>query len=97
MVGVLHKYSGKPNRNANALPRGPLDCLSIFYNIGERRLGFQKHWVKSAFLETPETFVQMDVWLGGDKNAPFIFLKFEYSNKQNLLIPKAALIVLCGH
>ena len=80
----MHKYSGKPNGNANALPRDPLDYLSIFYNIGERRLGFQKHWGKSAFFETPETFiVRMDVWVGGDKKAPFIFLKFEYSNKQN--------------
>ena len=58
--------------------------LSIFYNIGERRLGFQKHWGKSAFFETPETFiVRMDVWVDGDKEAPFIILKFEFSNKQN--------------
>ena len=29
-------------------------------------------------------------WVGGDKKGPSIFLKFKYSNKQDVLIPNLA-------
>ena len=36
-------------------------------------------------------------WLGGDKKGPSIFLKFEYCNKQDVLILNMALKVVCGN
>ena len=36
---------------------GPLDSLSIFYVIGEPKLGFQKHERKSTFFEILKTFI----------------------------------------
>ena len=66
---------------------GPLDGLSNLYATGERKWEFQKHGSKLAFFEMPKTFtVRMGGQVGGGKKGPLIFLKFEYSNKQDVLI-----------
>ena len=88
-----------PKGGANALSRwGPFDCLSNLYATGERKLRFQKHIRKSTFFEMPKTFiVRMGGWVGGGKKGPSIFLKFEYSNKQDVLIPNLASKVVYGY
>ena len=40
--------------------------------------------------------VRMGGWVGGDQKGPSIFLKFEYSNKQDVLIPNLASQILHG-
>ena len=77
-------------------PIGPVYCLYILYTIDERKLGFQKHQRKSAFFDMSKTFIAWMVgWVGGlvvgdKKKASFIFLKFGYSNKKDVLIRNAA-------
>ena len=40
--------------------------------------------------------VRMGGWVGGDQKGPSIFLKIEYSNKQDVLIPNLASQILHG-
>ena len=52
------EYFYHPKGGANALSRwGPIEGLFNLYCIGEQKLGFQKHKHKSAFFESPKTFI----------------------------------------
>ena len=56
---------------------GSLDGISILYFIGEWKLGFQKHWRKSSFIDmTKNLVIRMGV---GDKNGPSISPKLGYN------------------
>ena len=61
--------------NSEAVPRGPLDSLSILYVISERKLCFQKDRRGFIFFDTSKSL--LSGWMGGwGSKESFDFLLF---------------------
>ena len=86
-----------PKGGANELSRlGPLEGLSNLYCIGERKLGFQKHERKSAFFESPKTFIfRVGGWWMAIKGVHRLCSNFGITTSK--LIPNLASKVIYGY